>query len=66
MTKKEVSAHPGWKICAFESVEMSPLPLGLKAAVRENPEWFEEAEAITLRLGAGREGVRKEHNIAEK
>ena len=58
MTKKELYAHPGWQSCTFEGAEMSTLLLGLQASFRENLEWLEEAEALTLQLRASREQAR--------
>src|SRR5258708_40115464 len=52
VAKKELYAHPGWQWCTFEGAELHTLLLGLKSTFREKLEWLEEAEDVTLALGA--------------
>jgi len=57
MTKEELYAHEGWKWCTAEGAELHTLLIGLETTFREKLEWLEEAETMTLRLRAAREGA---------
>jgi hypothetical protein len=57
LTREELYAHLGWQWCTAEGAELHTLLLGLQTTFREKLEWLEEAETLTLRLHAAREGT---------
>ncbi len=59
MTKEELYAHPGWEWCTFEGARRQVLLIGLQTTFREQLEWLEEAETLTLQMRAARDAREK-------
>ena len=62
MSKKELRKLCGtsdWRWGTSEGAELHTLLLGLLSTFREKLEWLEEAETLSLRFRASREGKKK-------
>jgi hypothetical protein len=51
--------HPGWRWCTAQAARDHVLLLDLETTFREKLHWLEEAETLSLQLGARRQAAKK-------